>query len=1074
MSSEIRPFETLDVKHSHRWYQLLSLIWLWLSFTFSVWYLYLLAPSFANDLWWPNYNASGSQAFLIDTINYLIKVNQNMGNVDITSVLNDHDYGNEVTYPNIYPIEGAAILTNQLTSLSHAIPAIRNMSTKYNLWIPTLYCWVDFSKQWEVATTDQRQQRCYTKFKHNAAMYLEGVLRNTQWSKFIASFGGPGNLFTIGIQLALEETSAGQIWLNTTSSCNTTLEQELIYWESFNVSIFQIQWQNAILSGIDENIMLINAFGIEKPVQIHTTAKVAGPWTSVIFNVFFSNDLLFITEVCNASLVRQSSKYFSDIGCYQPPTFEVLMGLYDTSGNYVNQTGLIRDRIGPYLSVDMWIPDVPAELVKMVSLFDKSLTSNLSNSDTLKHNYKSLPTYTFSPMPPSWNGDYYYYGGNPMCLSGSAQIFPQQTFATTDACNAPIPFNITPTKRSLLFGLSMTNYSIKTICNSDMSPLICLSILSQALESQISIDTHDVENVTNTINHLNITLMQFATNYNQTNWTLLLQPLLLHEWDFYGWTMLYDWVIGTREVVAFEGDNGTLVLISDMYPTTSNSPSVDTMTHSSYLIFYLVVYFSMILGLLAFASTVAAMSCRFKFDAINLIFLNRVGGSTWLGRPLMFLRGCTAILLLSTAPLVLTNYQGFTKFEPTRRSWIETLVLINEANWVTYVITEVLLIMNPKGIQVSGCLSCGVVWLIYLCIDVIAPISATTQLSRTCSAQDFYLQLHCSGSIVSIGDYSRACLLLVVPVIVVAVITLCVSVLKISHKDSQAPYYPGVAEAFFLSCGRDPLANLLAGLVPWTKHRVFNFNLWLITSSSITSPKIAQLPPGELIVSRWHTWNQRMWNIAGTIYIVAAIYSSVSYFNIAQVNWANDLIWPGFNMTGTHQFLANWFIRNIMSAAPAGSYRLDQPSLNSLGNYNMSSAVLIPSHYFGFRVQYTNLTNLVDVIYGLRQSDACMAPWIFTQYCYVDFQQRWEMANSHKRQARCTLMTHNGAIFLESLLRNIHWDDWMHCWGDAFQIAVANELRQTVNGQHFLHLLSSDKLDVINEASYWNQFGIVI
>ncbi|OQR82069.1 hypothetical protein THRCLA_11158 [Thraustotheca clavata] len=237
MSSEVRPFESIDDEYLHRLYQLLSLIWLWLSFTFSVWYLYLLAPCFVNDLWWPNYNASGSQAFLIDTINYLTKVHPNVGNVDITSALSDQNYGKEMVYPNEYPIEGAA---HQLTSLLYAISAIRNMSTPFTLWIPTQYCWVDFGKQWEIATTEQRQQRCYTKFSHNAAVYLEGVLRNTQWSKFIASFGGPGDLFTVGIQQAFEETQAGQIWLKATSSCNTTLDDEFIYWESFNLSTFHV------------------------------------------------------------------------------------------------------------------------------------------------------------------------------------------------------------------------------------------------------------------------------------------------------------------------------------------------------------------------------------------------------------------------------------------------------------------------------------------------------------------------------------------------------------------------------------------------------------------------------------------------------------------------------------------------------------------------------------------------------------------------------------------------------------------------------------------------------------------
>ncbi|OQR95852.1 hypothetical protein THRCLA_22065 [Thraustotheca clavata] len=44
-------------------------------------------------------------------------------------------------------------------------------------------------------------------------------------------------------------------------------------------------------------------------------------------------------------------------------------------------------------------------------------------------------------------------------------------------------------------------------------------------------------------------------------------------------------------------------------------------------------------------------------------------------------------------------------------------------------------------------------------------------------------------------------------------------------------------------------------------------------------------------------------------------------------------------------------------------------------------------------------------------------------------------------------------------------------WGHVFDF-IANELRQTIDGQLFFHVLSSDKLDVDNEASCWNHFVI--
>ncbi|OQR95850.1 hypothetical protein THRCLA_22064 [Thraustotheca clavata] len=112
----------------------------------------------------------------------------------------------------------------------------------------------------------------------------------------------------------------------------------------------------------------------------------------------------------------------------------------------------------------------------------------------------------------------------------------------------------------------------------------------------------------------------------------------------------------------------------------------------------------------------------------------------------------------------------------------------------------------------------------------------------------------------------------------------------------------------------------IVGLVPWTKQREFNYNLWLLTTPSLASPKVTQLPADEIIVSNWHIWNQRMWIVVGTVYIVAAIYTSASYLDVAQVNWAfgQDLIC----LAPTYSKRTGLYALN----APVGSYRLDQPN----------------------------------------------------------------------------------------------------------------------------------------------------
>ncbi|KAF0703563.1 hypothetical protein As57867_007582, partial [Aphanomyces stellatus] len=99
---------------------------------------------------------------------------------------------------------------------------------------------------------------------------------------------------------------------------------------------------------------------------------------------------------------------------------------------------------------------------------------------------------------------------------------------------------------------------------------------------------------------LNISLMQFASTVDGSNMTLLMQPLLSDPaFAFFGWVLAYDWVYGSREVVSFEGDAGTLVLISSAdSPSLSVSSSNVTKT-ATRGIYYLVYYTSVVLAAIA-------------------------------------------------------------------------------------------------------------------------------------------------------------------------------------------------------------------------------------------------------------------------------------------------------------------------------------------------------------------------------------------------------------------------------------------------------------------------------------------
>ncbi|KAF0711887.1 Aste57867_4999 [Aphanomyces stellatus] len=69
-------------------------------------------------------------------------------------------------------------------------------------------------------------------------------------------------------------------------------------------------------------------------------------------------------------------------------------------------------------------------------------------------------------------------------------------------------------------------------------------------------------------------------------------------------------------------------------------------------------------------------------------------------------------------------------------------------------------------------------------------------------------------------------------------------------------------------------------------------------------------------------------------------------------------------------------------------------------------------------------------------------------------------------------MTANGALFLESVLRNVDYNSFRNCWGRAFDVTVAIELNRSTFGQSWLSATTQSRLSIDDEVSYWQQYGI--
>ncbi|OQR93172.1 hypothetical protein ACHHYP_02813, partial [Achlya hypogyna] len=195
---------------------------------------------------------------------------------------------------------------------------------------------------------------------------------------------------------------------------------------------------------------------------------------------------------------------------------------------------------------------------------------------------------------------------------------------------------------------------------------------------------------------------------------------------------------------------------------------------------------------------------------------------------------------------------------------------------------------------------------------------------------------------------------------------------------------------------------------------------------------------------------------------------------------ANDLYWGNFNSTGGHTFLANLF-NQLLLTTTARDLQLDVSNLGDVRQlYNTSTTVIAFPETVGRRQLFADPASsgydLRSVVRDLRAMSPCAMPYMFTQYCWLDFGRVWPVASSPRRQARCARSYgSNGAVYLEGVLRNLrNWDEWRGCWGMSFDVGFGDYLRQSSQGRAWLQATTSSDtaLPISEEVAYWATFNL--
>ncbi|EQC41653.1 hypothetical protein SDRG_01611 [Saprolegnia diclina VS20] len=1042
-------------------------------------------PYMDNDYVWPHFSDAQYRTLLTDIINVQLTSSTPLTTVDLLSpsfgLVANEKVGVSYAYPRM-------LMYHDLTTLEAAVIGLRRLDVEEVVYMVAQYCWVDLEKRWALSHTLRRQQRCVARDMANAAVYLEPILRNIEYKAWVLSTQG---LFMARIGDGVAELDGGDAWLQYVADhVPAPLDDEVAFWVSHGLSRFALQYANQYQIGLEESITIENALGLRYAFRVKTVpwANRGTHWTSDYLYAGLRND--FNALSLNQSLVRNASTFF---GATYPDWMEYYNVGYPLSAVH----GAIHDVIGPLASIDLrWIQP-PDEIIAAVRHFRSTL---LSANATVHAALRAVPEIVLHPTPLEWRAaNLSFYGGSPLCGFKSDLPFVQASFGFDDACELP---------RQLGFEWHSANSVFAAIALGDdpVSPALCeLCDDSAQCEAALSRTMHCAsmlprrqEPLLASLRAIDLSLLQFVRN-GSGDVTLQVQSFSSPEWSFLGLLGVYDWVLGNREVVSFEGDNAAYTLLS--YATTPLRPPVNSVGSSG------VIHIWMCAGLvslgLAFVAVLGLVFwLAFRPLRCHWFVFSRLTSAAWLSRALILLRGVAGVLCLATTP-VAPAPSGLA-FTATPRSLYLSSLFASEAVWITYVLHETLHPFSGIYTRLYAPLSSFVAWLALLVLDAVSPVAITAGLDRQCYSINMDYNVYCTSGSIQIGSRARTLTNFAILVAsVVGGLTL-VNVRKRSsiELDDVPSFLLSSASVAFLahhSHGRvtesfDVVTAAMMGLVRFS-NCYFDTKLWRIVDRELLpsasrhkrhrlvlplaltplSPRLRPATAPESCLQRLKRRYRKSIVVLGILYASLSLASNVAYLTVAQAFLTNDFGWAGFNSSGMHAFLANTFNHALVLSSEPAMFNVTTPAIADIAQrYNGSSSPSIVWSYTAARRALASPTTPLDqIIAGLRAMNPCMLPWMYTQYCWLDWQRNWEMASSRARQVRCELQITNGAMYLESALRNLRdWDAWDACWGTSFDIGFARHLKQSANGQHWLETIRVNTT-IHDEVAAWKHANLV-
>ncbi|EQC31453.1 hypothetical protein SDRG_11052 [Saprolegnia diclina VS20] len=1066
---------------------LAAFAYLLLTVCLSVWYVALVTPAMSNDYWWPGFSVGGVQTFLGDYFNTRVILSTNASSqLPLAHLRVPKAYTSPPTFIGMSRARPRSLVLAPLP-LPVVITALRANDLGSNIRLFTQYCYVDLHRAFPMALNARRQAKCDAQYTDNAAVYLEALLRNTDANDLNASpYMLPMNA-TIFEPLAALPGGTEVLTRIFHSEEDVTVEDEAALWRRFGLSTWQSQVTNYYEQGLVQTISIQNALGMAQRVTVYTVPsqfRGLALWSTVYAYAGFWNDLwtgdrLHFTLLLGVDAVSDAIK----------ADWEYNM---DSVATLTPVLRVVHLALGPLASMDVFVLPKPRALLAHLAAYEARL-------DGIKDSalFRALAeTTTVYPVPASWTeSSLIYYSGSPMCFSAPAYALPQEPMGFYDTCDGTAPLSVVLESRSVLFALSLlptiSSAAVAALCG---SPSTCARVLRPAFAAAAQLPTTgDASAALEALKATNVSVYQFAANGSDP---ILLQQALAEAspWGVFGLVMLYEWLYGHREVYVVSGDVGAITTITQRYAMAQLEANALELPHQACVyMWFLTLYASAVVASVNVLVLTFGWTQRAQVAPFDLLHANRLTGCVWVGRPFLLVRGLTALALLSTSSVRFVNDGSLpgneSGFQDAPRSLLNTMIIASEATWMTYVVVDfgLPLLRTTGRVRSYGPLSAFFAWLCMVCLETTAPYEASIVVAPDCTQNRLGLQVTCALGSVAIGSLPRLLALLGINVgcipLAMAVQRLCTGSTSRGQREWRPHVLvPAAAEVFLSKVHSefwhdDVVTSVLSGLVPFGRGARLDLKLWcvlrfdsLCTTRGPILPFASSLPVPLLSMRRFYVRA-----LGGFAYVVFSIVGSYTYIYVSSTAMANDFWWATFNATGHQTYLTNWFNRQLQFTGALDAVELAAPKFSdNAHNYNATSPLAsAPLVVYASSLQ-NQVNSLAAVIAGLRNMNPCLIAYISTSYCYVDFNQTYELGATAARQEACKQHVENGAVYLESALRNIlDWTQWQRCFGVSLETGVFSYLASTSRGRAWLReVRADDKLSLASEEAYWRRMGI--